>query len=61
MKRRRDSTEATRSLRALEQACRGDTNVMPALLDAVKAYCSLGEITDVMRDVFGIYQEPLVV
>ncbi len=50
-----------RALRDLEQACRGDTNVMPSLIDAVKAYCTLGEVTDVMRDVFGIYQEPLVV
>jgi methylmalonyl-CoA mutase N-terminal domain/subunit len=59
--RRRDSTAATRALRDLEQACRGERNVMPVLLEAVKAYCSLGEVTGVMRDVFGAYQEPLVV
>jgi methylmalonyl-CoA mutase N-terminal domain/subunit len=60
-KRRRDSTAATRALRGLEHACRNNSNVMPPLLDAVKAYCSLQEVTDVMRDVFGTYQEPLVV
>jgi methylmalonyl-CoA mutase N-terminal domain/subunit len=60
-KRRRDSTEAVRALRNLEAACRGSDNVMPALLDAVKAYCTLQETMDVMRDVFGVYQEPLVV
>ncbi len=60
-RRRRDSTAATRALHALEQACRGDENVMPMLLDAVKAYCTLGEVTDVMRGVFGPYQEPVIV
>ena len=34
---------------------------MPLLIDAVSAYCTLGEITDVMREVFGIYQEDAVV
>ncbi len=61
VRRRRDSREATRSLRALESACRGSDNVMPFILDAVKAYCTLGEICDVMRNVFGVYEEPLVV
>jgi methylmalonyl-CoA mutase N-terminal domain/subunit len=31
---------------------------MPALLDAVRAYATLNEITDVLREVFGTYQEP---
>jgi methylmalonyl-CoA mutase N-terminal domain/subunit len=31
---------------------------MPAILDAVRAYATLGEIMDVMRRVFGLYQEP---
>ena len=31
---------------------------MPYLLDAVRAYATLGEIVDVMRQVFGTYQEP---
>ncbi|HEY7270853.1 MAG TPA: methylmalonyl-CoA mutase family protein [Dehalococcoidia bacterium] len=61
IKRRRDNTAAVRALRNLEAACRGTDNVMPALLDAVKAYCTLQETMDVMRDVFGVYQEPLVV
>ena len=34
---------------------------MPKILDAVNAYCTLGEMTDVMRDVFGVYQEVAVV
>jgi methylmalonyl-CoA mutase N-terminal domain/subunit len=31
---------------------------MPYILDAVRAYATLGEIVDVMKDVFGVYQEP---
>jgi methylmalonyl-CoA mutase N-terminal domain/subunit len=57
----RDNREATRCLKALQQACRGSENVMPYLLDAVNAYCTLGETCDVMRDVFGEYKEQSVV
>ncbi len=61
LRRSRDGREASRTLKALEGACRGDANVMPFLLDAVKAYCTLQEMTDVMREVFGEYQEDPVV
>ncbi|HXG41356.1 MAG TPA: methylmalonyl-CoA mutase family protein [Dehalococcoidia bacterium] len=44
----------------MEQACRGQENVMPHLIEAVKAYCTLGEICDVMRHVFGTYQEEAI-
>ncbi len=57
----RDGREASRCLRALESACRESENVMPRLLDAVNAYCTLGEMCDVMREVFGVYQENAVV
>jgi methylmalonyl-CoA mutase, N-terminal domain len=39
-------------------AAEGDENLMPYLLDAVHAYATLGEITDVLREVFGVYEEP---
>jgi len=61
LRRERDNREATRCLKALEQACRGQDNVMPYLLDAVNAHCTLGETCDVMRDVFGEYNEDTVV
>ena len=61
IRRERDGREAVRSLKALEAACRDGENVMPSLLDAVNAYCTLGELCDVMRDVFGVYQEDAVV
>ena len=61
IRRERDGREAARSLKTPESACRDGENVMPRLLDAVNAYCTLGEMCDVMRDVFGIYQEDAVV
>ncbi len=60
LRRARDGREVTRSLRALEAACRGGINIMPPLLDAVRAYATLGETCDVMRDAFGVYQESAV-
>ena len=61
LRRERDNREAARCLKAVEKACRGQENVMPYLVDAVNACCTLGEICDVMRDVFGAYQEQSVV
>jgi methylmalonyl-CoA mutase N-terminal domain/subunit len=61
LRRQRDNREATRCLKALENACRGSENVMPYLLEAVNSYCTLGEVCNVMRDVFGEYRERAVV
>ncbi len=61
LRRERDYREAARCLKAVEKACRDEENVMPYLVDAVNACCTLGEICDVMRDVFGAYQEQSVV
>ncbi len=44
-------------LSALERAARGDTNLMPAILDAADAYASVGEISDTLRRVYGEYRE----
>jgi methylmalonyl-CoA mutase N-terminal domain/subunit len=49
------------TLAALREAAKGTANLMPFILDAVKAYATLGEITDVFREVFGVYQEPVIV
>jgi methylmalonyl-CoA mutase N-terminal domain/subunit len=37
---------------------RSDENIMPVLIEAVKAYATVGEISDVFRDVFGEYRVP---
>ena len=44
----------------LKAACAGGANVMPPLVEAVKAYATVGEISDVMREVFATYEEPAV-
>jgi methylmalonyl-CoA mutase N-terminal domain/subunit len=56
----RDMTKVERRLAQVTEACRNGTNVMPVLIDAVKDYVSLGEISDVYRRVFGLYREPIV-
>jgi methylmalonyl-CoA mutase N-terminal domain/subunit len=57
LRQERDNEQVAQSLQALRAAAAGTDNMMPAILDAVKAYATLGEITDVLRDVFGTYQE----
>ncbi|MDX2163248.1 MAG: methylmalonyl-CoA mutase family protein [bacterium] len=54
----RDGEKVQAALEALRQACAGSANTMPYIIDAAKAYATLGEITQVMREVFGVYQEP---
>ena len=56
VRRQRDNRDVREKLKALEQAARGSQNLMPPLLDAVKANATLGEATDVFREVFGEYQ-----
>jgi methylmalonyl-CoA mutase N-terminal domain/subunit len=53
----RSQEEVARRLTALRKAAEGKDNLMPFLFDAVKAYATLGEICDAMRDVFGTYEE----
>jgi len=57
VRRERDEVEVRRCLRDLEEGARGDANLMPLILAAVKAYATLGEIVDVFRTVFGEYRE----
>jgi len=52
----RNQAAAERAIRQVEDTARGGSNLMPAILDAVRAYATLGEIADAMRRVFGEYQ-----
>ncbi len=54
----RDSGRVGQALDRLRIACQGTENSMPYILEAVRAYATLGEIVSVMKDAFGIYQEP---
>ena len=56
IRRTRDNRDVAEKPRALEQAAKGSDNLMPPLLEAVKAYASVGGMMDVFRGVFGEYQ-----
>jgi len=55
----RDQKAVDATLEALREAARTDANVIPPMLDAVRAYATLYEIRRAMEDVFGAYKEPL--
>jgi methylmalonyl-CoA mutase, N-terminal domain len=59
MRARRDQGEVDRTLKALQDAARSGENVVPTMLDAVRAYATLYEIRHAMEAVFGAYQEPV--
>jgi methylmalonyl-CoA mutase N-terminal domain/subunit len=54
---KRSNDEVMRLLAALRKAAQGTENLMPHIYSAVKAYATLGEICDALRDVFGTYEE----
>jgi methylmalonyl-CoA mutase, N-terminal domain len=57
---KRDSAEVNRTLDKLRQAAQRSDNTMPATIEAVRAYATLGEICSALRDVYGIYEEPAI-
>jgi methylmalonyl-CoA mutase N-terminal domain/subunit len=62
VRRERDPECVKAALARLREACRDENvNLMPPILEAVKAYATLGEICDEMRAVFGEYTPPIVV
>ncbi len=60
VKRRRDAGAVARTLGALRTGAAGSENTMPLILDCARAYCTVGEISDALREVFGTYEEPAV-
>ena len=57
VRRERDDADVEAALARIEDVARGTENVMPAIIEAVEAYATLGEISDVFRSVFGEQQE----
>ena len=55
---RRDTGAVTKALDKLRIASKKGENTMPATIEAVRAYASLGEICSALRDVYGVYEEP---
>jgi methylmalonyl-CoA mutase N-terminal domain/subunit len=58
VRRERDAEMVSARLDALSAAAAAEDNLMPLILEAVRAYATLGEITDVLRQAFGVYDEP---
>jgi methylmalonyl-CoA mutase N-terminal domain/subunit len=56
LKARRDNIKVQDCLSQINQAAKGDSNLMPLVLNAVENYCTLGEISDELRKVFGEYK-----
>ncbi len=57
LREKRDNDLVNKNLEELREVCLGNENVMPYILKAVESYATLGEICQVMRDVFGEYQQ----
>ncbi|MCS6885157.1 MAG: methylmalonyl-CoA mutase family protein [Acidobacteriota bacterium] len=59
LRRKRNNEKVHQTLDALKQGAAGTANTMPLILDCVKAYATLGEICDTLKEVFGTYEEPM--
>ncbi len=56
----RSETEASRAMDALLQSAKDGSNLMPQLIDATRAYVTIGEMCETLKEVFGVYEEPVV-
>ncbi len=61
LRRRRDNEAVRRALNEVREAAKGGKNLMYPILEAVKVYATVGEISDVLRDVFGEYTESIII
>jgi methylmalonyl-CoA mutase N-terminal domain/subunit len=57
VKKERDNSKVKETLAILKKAAQGNDNVVPPILEAVKAYATIGEISDTLREIFGEYRE----
>jgi methylmalonyl-CoA mutase N-terminal domain/subunit len=60
VRRTRDKKRVTQTLKDLERAAKREENVMPYLLESVKAYATLGEMTRVFKEAYGEFKEPTI-
>ncbi len=61
LRKRRDTQKVRQALDTLQSAAQSGTNTMPPLLDAVRAYATIGEMCDALREVWGEYQETPII
>ncbi len=59
IKRQRDNRRVSQLLQELRDKAKTDRNLLPVMVEAVKAYATVGEISDALKDVFGVYEEPM--
>lgn len=60
LRRERDGVRTAEALAELREVCRGDANIMPAMVKAVRAYATIGEVGAVYREVFGVWNPTLL-
>jgi methylmalonyl-CoA mutase N-terminal domain/subunit len=60
LRRTRSAAKAREALDRIRTDARGSVNLMPAFMQGAEAYCTLGEMVDVLREVFGAWREPAV-
>ena len=60
VKKKRDEKRLQKAMGDLKKAAASNDNLMPFLIEVVKAYGTLGEICDSLKSVFGVYEEPIV-
>jgi methylmalonyl-CoA mutase, N-terminal domain len=61
LRQRRDKAKWEAALRSVEDAAHSNQNLMPHIIHAVESYCTVGEISDILRRIFGEYQETVVI
>ncbi|MFH1422189.1 MAG: methylmalonyl-CoA mutase family protein [Planctomycetota bacterium] len=59
LKAKRDNSKVETTLAVLREKAAGTENLMPYILDCVRAYCTVSEMTKVFKDVFGEFKEPI--
>jgi methylmalonyl-CoA mutase N-terminal domain/subunit len=60
LRARRHNRAVGENLKNLQRAAREEKNLMPPIIEAIKAYATLGEICDALREIYGEYREPPV-
>jgi len=61
IKSERNNEAVNKTLSGLKNAAEGDDNLLPFILNSVKTYASIGEICNVLREVFGEYKEQVII
>ncbi len=61
LRQKRDNGKVAEALKNIKRVAKSDENIMPVLIEAVKTYATIGEISDVLREVFGEYRDNVTV